>query len=388
MNSYLGALRSTFMKNLHLLLTILLVLASLGTTVTAIAQSDDTATVQAVLFYSPTCPHCHYVISEVLMPMLDEYGERLQIIGIDTTEPGGAQLYQATIEHYRIPHARQGVPTLVVNDVVLVGSEEIPKQFPVIVMTGLAGGGLTWPDIPGLDQVLPADADRAGPASGQAAVTVAPNKPNLAAAASDAAALSAEVDDPIADPAGFALAGLVLTGMVVAFGYAAWRVGKVWPRVRRLNRNFTVQARTWTVPLLALAGLGVAAYLVYVEISQVEAVCGPIGQCNAVQASPYARIFWLPVAGLGLLNYLAIGLLWLGQRYDLDKIADLSGWGLLGLTVFGTLFSIYLTLLELFVIRAVCLWCLSSAIITALLMVLVVASLTNDIKPNKLARSH
>ncbi|HEX9926147.1 MAG TPA: vitamin K epoxide reductase family protein, partial [Anaerolineae bacterium] len=283
---------------------------------------------------------------------------------------------------------RQGVPTLVVNDVVLVGSEEIPKQFPVIVMTGLAAGGLTWPDIPGLDQVLPADAGRTGPASGQAAATVAPNNPNPVTAAADDPALSVEVDDSAADPVGFVLGGLILAGMVIAFGYVAWRVGKVWPRVRRLNRNFTVQAKTWTVPFLALAGLGVAAYLVYVEISQVEAVCGPIGQCNAVQASPYARIFGLPVAGLGLLNYLAIGLLWLGQRYDPDKIAGLSVWGLLSLTIFGTLFSIYLTLLELFVIRAVCLWCLSSAIITALLMVLVVASLTNDIKPNKLARSH
>lgn len=369
------------MRKLQCLLTILLIVGSLGGPTMAAAQTENETVVQAVLFYSPTCPHCHYVIGEVLTPMLDDYGEQLQIIGIDTTEPGGAQLYQAAIERYRIPHTRQGVPTLVVNDVVLVGSGEIPEQFPAIVAAGLAADGIAWPDIPGLDQILPAN-------SGQAAATVSPNIPDPAAAASDEPALSVEVDDSSADPVGFALAGLILAGMVIAFGYAAWRVGKVWPRLRRLNRNFTVQARTWAVPLLALAGLGVAAYLVYVEISPVEAVCGPVGQCGEVQASPYARVFGLPVAGLGLLNYLAIGLLWLGQRYNLDKIAGLSVWGLLGLTIVGTLFSIYLTLLELFVIQAVCLWCLSSAVIITLLMLLVVTSLTNDLKPNKLVRSH
>ena len=48
---------------------------------------------------------------------------------------------------------------------------------------------------------------------------------------------------------------------------------------------------------------------------------------------------------------------------------------LVGLALLGTIFSIYLTVLELVVIRAVCLWCLSSAAITAALLVLVVAPL-------------
>ena len=71
------------------------------------------------------------------------------------------------------------------------------------------------------------------------------------------------------------------------------------------------------------------------------------------------------------MNYLAILVLWVVQRYAGGQLARLSALGLLGLTLIGTLFSIYLTCLELFVIRAVCAWCLSSAVITTLLMLLV-----------------
>jgi uncharacterized membrane protein len=122
-------------------------------------------------------------------------------------------------------------------------------------------------------------------------------------------------------------------------------------------------------------GLVVAAYLAYVETNQVKAVCGPVGECNIVQTSEYARILGIPVAVLGVLNYLAIGVLWAGQTYLARRWANLSGLGLLGLTFFGVLFSIYLTCLELFVIHAICAWCLCSAIVTMLTMFLVAGSM-------------
>jgi uncharacterized membrane protein len=122
--------------------------------------------------------------------------------------------------------------------------------------------------------------------------------------------------------------------------------------------------------------LGVSIYLAYVEISHVQAVCGPVGECNIVQASPYAQILGIPIAVLGILNYLAILVLWRVQRYAGGRLVKLSAFGLLGLTLAGTLFSIYLTCLELFVIRAVCAWCLSSAVITTLLMLLAAIPIT------------
>jgi uncharacterized membrane protein len=120
----------------------------------------------------------------------------------------------------------------------------------------------------------------------------------------------------------------------------------------------------WLTPLLCLAGLGVASYLAHVEVRGVEAVCGPVGDCNTVQQSEYARLFGvLPIGVLGVLGFAAVLLAWAVQR---TKAGPASAWAavaLLGLTGAGTVFSIYLTFLEPFVIGATCLWCLGSAVI-------------------------
>ena len=55
-----------------------------------IAQQPDLPVARAVLFMSPACSHCHYVITELLMGMAEEYGDRLEIVLIDVTQPGAA----------------------------------------------------------------------------------------------------------------------------------------------------------------------------------------------------------------------------------------------------------------------------------------------------------
>lgn len=363
----------------------------------AAAQSDDEAIVRAVLFYSPSCPHCHYVIGEVLSPLAETHGERLQIIGLDTTQPEGARLYEAAIERYEIPSARRGVPTLVVAETVLVGSQEIPEQFPDLVDQGLVNGGIAWPDIPGLAALL-AQAESPTPAataSAQLTPTLAPATPAAttnsaaptvvaalepAATAQEAVIVVGQSDPPpitaelpTPDPAGFALAGLVLAGLVGALAYSGWRLVSLgW---YAWSGRASVPPSSALVPLLAMIGLGVAAYLAYVEVNQVTAVCGPVGDCNRVQASPYAQLWGVPVAGWGILSYVIIIGLWIGQRVAGAERANFMALTLVGLTLLGTIFSVYLTVLELVVIRAVCLWCLSSAAITAALLVLVIAPL-------------
>ena len=66
---------------------------------------------------------------------------------------------------------------------------------------------------------------------------------------------------------------------------------------------------------LAIVGLVAAAYLAYVETAAVTAVCGPVGDCNTVQQSAYARLFGvLPIGVLGLAGYAAILGAWLVAR--------------------------------------------------------------------------
>lgn len=355
------------MRKLLLQFVILLILACLAMPLATAAPSPDEPVVQAILFRSPTCPACHSVIDELLSPMAGDYGDRLQIVGIDTHQPAGLQLYQAAVERYQIPRERQGVPTLVIGDVVLVGGREIPEQFPALLEEVLAAGGIGWPDIPGLAQ--------------------APPEVQMTIGSEGLQPVEAQAPPP--DPVGFALAWVVLAGMAAALGYAAWRVVTARQRLGQLlrsGRKPLTYAKTWAIPIVGLVGLGIAAYLAYVEITHVEALCGPIGECNIVQSSSYARILGIPVAVLGVLYYLAIGALWAGQRHPARRWANLSALGLLGLTLFGILFSIYLTCLELFVVRAICTWCLGSAVTTTVLMLLVVVPITGSPPPKRARR--
>jgi len=110
--------------------------------------------VHALLFYSPTCPHCHEVINDVLIPMQEEYGSRLVVLGFDTSQPVANNLYWAVLRHYEIGQEEWVVPILVVGDETLIGGIEIPSRLPGIVEAGLAGGGIDLPELPELISFL------------------------------------------------------------------------------------------------------------------------------------------------------------------------------------------------------------------------------------------
>jgi len=122
-------------------------------------QTDNkTPIVRAVLFYSPTCGHCEMVIRETLPPLIEHYGEQLYIIGVDTTKPQGQDLFEAARNAFDLELV--GVPFLVIGDEYLIGSVEIPEQFPVLIEKYLAQGGVDWPDIPELrDAIHAAETD-------------------------------------------------------------------------------------------------------------------------------------------------------------------------------------------------------------------------------------
>ncbi|MFN2103996.1 MAG: vitamin K epoxide reductase family protein [Candidatus Promineifilaceae bacterium] len=402
-----------------LLFTFLVLFIATGSPAAA-QLNEDSPAVQAILFYSPTCPHCHQVITEFLIPLQETYGDQLQILGVDTSDATGQTLYKMAVDYYQIPDNRIGVPTLIVGNTILVGSGEIPEQFLGILEDGLLAGGIGWPDIPNLDLIvpdLPPSADPAAtantetepvtedikaateavaPAADAAAsantTTAAPTAVPAAAAGQSLEEASQEISnagtapetasDPPADPLGFVLAWIVLIGMVGGLMYALRQIVTAWPL---LSSNSYANHMSRLVPLLALLGLGVASYLAYVEMTHVEAICGPVGECNIVQSSSYAVLFGVPIAVWGLLDYLAILALWAGQRFLSVKTASWSSFALILLAVFGTLFSIYLTSLELFAIKAICLWCLSSAVITTLIMILATKNIPDKVLPVHLA---
>jgi uncharacterized membrane protein len=323
------------------------------------------AVVRAVLFYSPSCGHCEYVITQVLPPLFEQYGDQLQLLGIDVSQIGGQQLFMAALAYFGVESG--GVPFLVVGDTYLVGSLDIPEQFPGMIERALAQGGLDWPALPGLAEALAAsqapgaaEAGAATPATPeatlpQADLTPAPG-PTLASPTPAGTTTGGWRDLLASGLAGAVLAGMILSLAAVALFY------------RRIPAVPLTRPWSWAIPVLCLVGLVVAGYLAYVETAQIEAVCGPVGDCNAVQHSPYARLFGvLPVGLLGVAGYAAMLLAWAIGRYGRRRLAGRASAALLGMATFGVLFSIYLTFLELFVIEAACAWCLASAVLTTAL---------------------
>ena len=309
--------------------------------------------VRAVLFFSETCSHCHEVMEVYLPPLAQKYGQKLDIVGVDVNHEVGLQMYQSMVVEYNLPDDRIGVPTLVVGSTVLVGADEIPEQFPGIIEQGLASGGIDWPQIPGLSEVLAAQ-----DGSSTEQISTTQQQPESPAPADTGPVF---VQRFMLDPIANTIAVIVLFGMlasVIAVGYNFLRGSDSrlfhWPG--------------WVIPVLAILGMGVAIYMSYVEITKTEAICGPVGNCNSVQESAYAYLFGvIPVGGLGLVGYATILAGWLFRQYgpkNWKKFFSLAIWVL---AWFGILFTIYLTFLEPFVIGASCAWCISSAILMTLI---------------------
>lgn len=134
---------------------------------------------------------------------------------------------------------------------------------------------------------------------------------------------------------------------------------------------------------LSTIGVAIAAYLTFVALDQnVEAFCTGVGDCHRVQNSEYARVAGVPVAALGLAMYATLLVLSIARRVGLTLLGPatprlLRAWTF-ALALAGMLYSTYLTYLELFVIDAICAWCVTSAVLIAAIAVVAAP----DIRPS------
>lgn len=101
-------------------------------------------------------------------------------------------------------------------------------------------------------------------------------------------------------------------------------------------------------------GLVVASYLSYVELQGRLPYCGPLSGCETVALSEYARVGGVPVAIFGVflsITLFVFAFVW--WRTD-------ATWALAvhyGLSLVGTIFEIYFTFVEVFILHAICVWC-------------------------------
>ncbi len=123
---------------------------------------------------------------------------------------------------------------------------------------------------------------------------------------------------------------------------------------------------------IALACLGafIAFRMAWAQLTHARDICLLTNgmDCELVVRSIYARIGPLPVVYLGLLGYLVIlGALIVEARFQSGKLV------VFGLTLFGFLFSAYLTAIQAFVLRVWCPPCEISAL--AMILLFIVSSI-------------
>lgn len=126
------------------------------------------------------------------------------------------------------------------------------------------------------------------------------------------------------------------------------------------------------VTILALLGVSVSIHLTLIKTSGNTFSC-TLGQCGTVQDSKYAEIFGMPIVILGLIYYVTLLTL---IRAKLNK--PTQAWALWGLA-----FSSYLTIIELFVLKAICGWCVISFVIIILINLLVFRERQSDLSSSR-----
>jgi uncharacterized membrane protein len=125
----------------------------------------------------------------------------------------------------------------------------------------------------------------------------------------------------------------------------------------------------WAPVVLAGHGVFVSTYLSVKRFTGGSLVCSRWADCDVVNNSVYATLLGVPVAFLGVAGYLVLlGLALAALQAEGIRQRRVLTLGFL-LAVGGLAFSVYLTYLEVFVIEALCSWCVASAIIVALLVV-------------------
>ena len=121
--------------------------------------------------------------------------------------------------------------------------------------------------------------------------------------------------------------------------------------------------------LIALAGVFVALYLTLYKLGYIGTLACGVGSCETVQTSRWATLLGAPVAVWGVGYYLGVlALTLVGLRGDLVDSRPLAR-VLVAVTATGVLFSLWLTYLELWVIHAICMWCVVSALLALALFV-------------------
>ena len=121
--------------------------------------------------------------------------------------------------------------------------------------------------------------------------------------------------------------------------------------------------------LLALVGLLISLYLTLHKLGYIGTLLCGTGSCEVVQTSKWAVFMGMPVPYLGMFGYAlmtVLGIISLQPQHLENRTLRLA---LIVTALAGFAFSVYLSALEQYVIRAWCRWCIASAIVATLIFI-------------------
>jgi uncharacterized membrane protein len=127
------------------------------------------------------------------------------------------------------------------------------------------------------------------------------------------------------------------------------------------------------VAALALAGIFISLYLTLYKLGVIGELSCTLGSCETVNTSRWSVFLGLPVAAWGLLFYLdvfGVALMGTMPRWENEPVFSII---LVAEAAIGVLFSAWLTYLELAVIGAICIWCVTSAVIVLVIFLVSIA---------------
>lgn len=117
------------------------------------------------------------------------------------------------------------------------------------------------------------------------------------------------------------------------------------------------------VAVLAMAGFFISVYLTLFKLGVIGQVACGSGSCDLVNLSAWGSFLGIPVAAWGMGYYAALFAVAFAGVHDRWLEHPMVPRLLLLLAICGVAFSAYLTYLELFVIHAICRWCVVSALL-------------------------
>ena len=116
----------------------------------------------------------------------------------------------------------------------------------------------------------------------------------------------------------------------------------------------------WIILAASIIGMLDAGYLTFIKLTKIPIYCTPgLGDCDVVNASRWSELWGIPIAAYGFATYLAIFLIiTLADRFKATRAyADLM---LFDVSLMGFLYSVYLNIIGLTILKTFCQWCVVS----------------------------